>query len=206
MCLNNDQISELTFLARSTKPTENIIGISTTRNHVHAAAGLNWGYNAGTAGLADAYIPVNTDDIAQNSSRFIKTAPNRSISCRWDDGTEMSILVEQNSSYEDGVNQYGKAISSVLQKHIIGDYLRTRIGDRIGRGLVHSDYARRALAEIKQNSINKEEIINAIRNNPTLDQELRDKFITTNDLIAYGRTTISLSILEDGTYYFNFAL
>lgn len=207
MYLNNNQTCELTLLATKPGNVNNIIGIPTRVAQVHAASGLNWGYNAGTASLGDAYIPVNMEDIILARHMFVKPSPvNVPINAVWDDGTEMTLLLEGNGVDLGDGNFYPKQISTYGNKSILGNYLRKRIGKRIERNLVYSPYAINTLAHIKSSYAgNKKAIILAIRNNPVLLQELNDKFITLNDLQKYGRTTISVS-LEDGVYNFDFSV
>ena len=204
MCLNNNQVCNLTLLAIRSKNEGNIIEVPTVSGEVHAAAGLNWGYSSGIPAIGDAYIAVNTENIRSWQDLFIKDRP---INIIWDDGIRMTILAEQNSvGIGDGV-LYGKALSSYGDKSILGDYLRNRIGNEIGINLIHSSYAINEIADIKlRNSGNKKYIQEDIRNNPRLLQELRNKFITLEHLEDYGRTSISVSISEDGTYYFDFSV
>lgn len=203
MCLSNNQVCNLTLLATRSSCEENIIGISTVSGQVHAAAGLNWGYTSGKPVIGNAYIPGNTSDIRACSDLFIKNRPRNII---WDDGTSMTLLAEQNSvGIGDGV-LYGKALSTPGDNSILGNYLRNRIGNRIGINLVHSTYAINTLANIKSSYAgNKEAIILEVSNNPILLRELNEKFITTEHLELYGRTTISVR-LENGVYYFDFSV
>lgn len=202
MCLVNNEVCNLTLLATKSNNENNIIGINTIRDHVHAAAGLNWGYSSGMPAIGDAYISISTSNIRQCSDLFIKNHP---IYVIWDDGTKMTMLAEQNSQgIGDGV-LYGKALSSYRDKSILGNYLRKRIGEKIGKNLIYSDYAKNTLKNLKlTNKGDKEAIKDEIRNTPLLLQELNDKFITLNDLQQYGRTNISVRILENGIYYFDF--
>lgn len=207
MCLNNNQTCELTLLTTKQGSVNNIIGIRTEAINVHAASGLNWGYNAGTASLGDAYIPVNMDDILVARHMFIKPSPvNIPINVVWDDNTEMTLLLEGNGVDLGDGNFYPKQISTYGNKSELGTYLRRRIGSRIGINLEYSTYAISTLATIKSNyAKNKQAIVSEIRNNPTLFQELNDKFITIDHLEEYGRTTISVS-LQGGIYYFDFGV
>lgn len=203
MCLNNN-VCNLTLLATKSNNEENIIGISTKSGGVHAAAGLNWGYTSGLPTLGDAYIPVNTSNIRSCPNLFIKNGP---INIVWDDGTRMTILAEQNSVGIGDGNSYGKALSTYEDKSQLGDYLRHRIGNYIGRDLIYSEYAITTVADIKlRNREDKESIKEEIRSNAILLQELNDKFITIDDLNQYGRTNISVSVSENGTYYFDFSI
>lgn len=204
MCYEHNVVCTLTLLARKSDPTENIIGETTISGQVHAAAGLNWGYSSGRPSIEHAYIPVRKSNILEYSQLFEKNNP---INIIWDDGTTMTLLSEQNGpSIGDGI-QYGKALSTYGNKSILGDYLRNRIGNEIGRNLIFSEYTINTLAEIKKiNSGNKDSIIEEIQNNNILLQELNEKFITLNDLQQYGRTDISVSLLENGIYYFDFSV
>lgn len=210
MCIGNNTSCNLTLLARVSGQTNNIIGIRTTRGEVHAASGLNWGYNAGTAMLGDAYIPVNKNNILGCRNMFIKPNPNSPINVVWDDGTTMELLLEGSGANLNDGNEYPKQISSYTNKSILGDYLRRRIGNRIGRNLLYSQYAISELSRIKSRySGDKNSIINAIRNNQRLFDELNDKFIKIDDLNQYGRTDISVSLVMRGNsqiYYFDFSV
>lgn len=208
MCINNNYTCNLTLLATNPSSTSNIIERPTIPGQVHAASGLNWGYNAGTALLGDAYIPVNRDEIIKARQMFIKPSPvNVPISAVWDDGTKMTLLLEGNGVDLCDGNFYPKQISTYGNKSILGNYLRERIGTRIGRNLVYSPYAINTLASIKSiYAGNKEAIILAIKNNLTLLEELNDKFITLDDLNQYGRTNISVGLEnnEDGNVIYRF--
>lgn len=203
MCLNNN-VCDLTLLAKRSSIEENIIGIFTESGAVHAAAGLNWGYSSGSPRLEDAYIPVNTSNIRSCPNLFIKNSPIKIV---WDDGTRMTILAEQNSIGIGDGNLYGKALSTYEDKSQLGNYLRHRIGIQIGRNLNFSEYAIKTIADIKsRNKKDKESIREEIRSNPILLQELRDKFITLDNLVEYGRTNISVRLLDNGTYFFDFSV
>lgn len=204
MCINNS--CNLTLLATS-PGTRNIIEIPTLVGQVNAASGLNWGYSAGTPILGDAYISVNRNNIIECRNMFIKPSPlNIPIRAVWDDGTEMNLLLEGNGVDLGDGNFYPKQISTSGNKSVLGDYLRRRIGNRIGRDLVYSQYAISTLANIKSHYAgNKEAIKLAIRNNQALFEELNDKLIRIDDLQEYGRTNISVT-LNNGTYYFDFSV
>ncbi|MEG2985620.1 MAG: NgoFVII family restriction endonuclease [Peptostreptococcaceae bacterium] len=180
----------LTLLATS-PGTRNIIGIPILVRQVNATSGLNWGYSAGTPILGDAYILVNINNIIEFRNMFIKSSPlNIPIRAVWDDGTEINLLLEGNGVDLGDGNFYPKQISISGNKSISGDYLR-RIGNRIGRDLVYSQYAISTLANIKSHYAgNKEAIKLVIRNNQALFEDLNDKLIRLDDLQEYGRTNI----------------
>jgi DNA-binding XRE family transcriptional regulator len=205
---DSDQICDITLLGTTQSISSNIIGIPTSKGQVHAASGLNWGYSSGCSSLGDAYIPINKENIIKAKQMFIKPSNvNIPIKSVWDDGEEIMLLLEGVRFNSGDNNIYPKQISSYKNKSAFGNYLRKRIGNQIGRNLIHSSYAISTIADIKsRNSRDKESIKEEIRNNHVLFQELNDKFITLDDLQQYGRTNISVSILEDGTYYFDFSI
>ena len=205
--INDDSVCDLTLLATTQSNTSNIIGISTIKGQVHAASGLNWGYSSGVPLLGDAYIPINKDDIMKARKMFIKTSNvNIPIKAVWDDGKEMTLLLEGVRFNSGDNNIYPKQISSYKNKSEIGNYLRKRIGNKIGRNLEYNEDTINTVAGIKsRNNRNKEAIIKEIQNDTILLKELKDKFITLSDLEKYGRTTVSVK-LKDGVYYFDFSI
>ncbi|MGN1066046.1 MAG: hypothetical protein ACI4QC_11595, partial [Thermoguttaceae bacterium] len=83
----------------------------------------------------------------------------------WDDGTEMTILLEGSRGRKDDDGNkvwYPKQIASCPKKAELGMYIRDRVGIPEG------------------------------------------KAITYDDLIRYGRDTISISLQGEGVYYFDF--
>lgn len=63
------------------------------------------------------------------------------------------------------------------------------------------------MKEIKKlHEQDKPAMVNAIKRDKKLETELKDKFITLDYLLKYGRTDVSISLLEDGTYYFDFSV
>lgn len=202
-----DQKCELTLLATTKGYAKNIIGISTTKGQVHAAAGLNWGYSSGAPLLGDAYIPINKDDILKSGQMFIKPSNvNIPIKAIWDDGKEMTLLLEGVRFNSSDNKIYPKQISSYKNKSEIGNYLRKRIGDKIGKDLEFSQDTVKILSSIKsRNNKNKDAIVEEINKNSSLITELSEKFISLSDLKKYGRTTVTVR-LKEGVYYFDFSV
>jgi hypothetical protein len=102
----------------------------------------------------------------------------------WDDGTEMQMLLEGNQTV-DGVI-YPKQISTYKNKAEVGIYLRKRIGEKIGLDLTIPE------------ELSKTEF----RANADL---YKDKLITREMLDKYGRTSITIKLIGDSTYYFDFS-
>ena len=204
---DGEQVCELTLLATTKSNTSNIIGKSTVKGEVPAASGLNWGYSSGVTLLEDAYIPINRGDIKKAGEMFIKSSNvNIPITAIWDDGTKMKLLLEGVRFNSGDNNIYPKQISSYQNKSNLGNYLRKRIGNKIGKNLEYSENTINIVADIKsRNNRNKEGIIEEIQNNNALLKELNDKFITLNYLEQYGRTTVSVK-LEDGIYELDFSV
>ncbi|CUO39944.1 restriction endonuclease PLD domain-containing protein [Clostridium paraputrificum] len=94
--------------------------------NVHSMAGLNWGYSNGHVCENDAYIPIKANVIRSNLTLFNPITENNIIYVTWDDGTEMTCLLE-GSQIINSVT-YPKQISSYNDKSILGVYLRERLG------------------------------------------------------------------------------
>jgi HKD family nuclease len=205
----SDKVCNLTLLANQSKNVKNLIEIPTVRGQVQAAAGLNWGYTAGNPSIEHAYIQIDESNIEEAPELF-PTRPKsekKPIEAIWDDGTTMLLSLEGNGpEVEDGIF-YPKQVSTYKNKSKIGIYLRKRIGDKIGKNLIYSDYAIKKMKEIKKlHAQDKPAMVKAIKGDKKLESELKDKFITLDYLLKYGRTDVSVSLLEDGTYYFDFSI
>ena len=148
------------------------------------ASGINWGMaklSGSHVNINDAYIPIPADSVDKYPQLFPvkQTAPlnltsvfreghrhNDTVEVIWDDGTEMTILLEGSRGRNDNYGNkvwYPKQIASSPSKAELGKYIRNRL--KIPEG----------------NSI------------------------TYDDLIRYGRDTISISLQGEGIYYFDFA-
>src|SRR5699024_2396120 len=102
---------------------------------------------------------------------------------------------------------YPKQISTYKNKSELGTYIRKRIGDKIGKNLVHSQESIMKLKKLKKEySGNKDGIIEAIKKDSELEKELRDKFITNKHLEEYGRYDITVKLLTEGIYSFDFSV
>jgi hypothetical protein len=107
---------------------------------IHDAHGLNWGQNLDNhTNPRDASIPIRVSHIRNYPHLFPpkQDAPQRTdggrqqrqndaIELVWDDGRIMEGLLE-GSQPVDGLN-YPKQIASFPTKHILGDYIRQRLG------------------------------------------------------------------------------
>lgn len=170
---------KLKLLASRGCTKKNIIGLSTNSGDVHAAGGLNWGYSNGLPKIEDAYITLPKSKLNQNPLFF----NNQSIiTAEWDDGMIMQLHLEGHDGHNPSTP---KQIASLNCKSILGKYLRERIGSRIGKNLLFTNYQ----------GINKNRIPNTI---------LNDKFITLNDLNNYGRIDIEITPMINGNFKFNF--
>lgn len=206
---DSNKVCNLTLLAKKSNSEKNIIGIPTTGGQVHAAAGLNWGYTSGKPSIEHAYIKIDKKNIEKYPELF-PTKPKgekKPIEVIWDDGTTMLLSLEGNGEkVEDGIF-YPKQVSTYKNKSKIGIYLRKRIGKKIGKNLIYTNYAIKKVKDIKKlYKKDKQSIIKEIKKDKILKAELQDKFITLDDLNKYGRSDISVSILDDGTYYFDFSV
>ena len=191
----------LFFVASRSDSKMNIIGRRTRKNEVQAAAGLNWGYSNALPKLGDCYIPIQGSTV---ESLEIGEKNNEYYECIFDDGFRCNIRLEGNGPYKDGI-QYPKQISAYQDKNLLGQYFRRRIGNRIGRNLVFSDYAIERVNRIKnENRGDSESIRNQIRRDSRLLMELEEKFITSDDLELYGRTYVEVSVDQFGSYHMNF--
>lgn len=170
---------------------------------------MNWGYTAGKPSIEHAYIQIDESNIEEAPELFPARpkSEKKPIEAIWDDGTTMLLSLEGNGQkVEDGIF-YPKQISTYKNKSKIGIYLRKRIGDKIGKDLIYSDYAIKKMKNIKKlHNKNKLSMIKEIKGDKKLEAELKDKFITLDYLLKYGRTDVSISLLEDGTYYFDFSV
>ena len=95
----------------------------------------------------------------------------------------MQMLLEGTQTIDDVY--YPKQISTYKSKKELGLYLRKRIGDKIGMDLV-----------IPVDS--KDEF----RNNIDI---YKDKLINKEMLDRYGRSSINIKLIGEGTYYFDFS-
>lgn len=200
---------KLSLLSNTDGKGENILGIRNNKGEVHAAAGLNWGYSAGTPILGDAYIPITRKNVEESSGILpIKSkGENHPIEVIWDDGTKMLLLLEGNGARVDDEHFYPKQVSTYKNKSELGNYIRKRVGTKIGTNLIYSQYSIDNLKKIKKNNKgNKEEIIEEIKRDMYLEDELLDKFITLDHLKRYGRTDISVELDENGIYRFDFSV
>ena len=181
----NSKEVEISLLATRSGGAENLLGEITNPGEVHKAAGLNWGFSNGLSLPNDAYIKIPSQLIRENALLFPpkRTDSNEYIDVIWDDGTKMQMLLEGTQTI-DNVD-YPKQISTYKNKKELGIYLRNRIGKKIGKDLI-----------IPIES--KEEF----KNNVTL---YKDKLIDKEMLDKYGRSSINIKLIGEGTYYFDFS-
>lgn len=102
----------------------NINLFSSKTNEVQLKAGLNWGFSKGNVRTGDAYIALNREFFKKNLSFFPDNG--KSINVVWDDGTEMTLLLEGTQKI-DGITK-PKQISTHKNKSELGIYLRNRLG------------------------------------------------------------------------------
>ena len=176
---------EISLLASRSGGGENLLGELTSPGDVHKAAGLNWGFSNGLSLPNDAYIKIPAQLVKENPLLFPpkRTEKNEYIDVIWDDGTKMQMLLEGTQTIDDVY--YPKQISTYKSKKELGLYLRKRIGDKIGMDLV-----------IPVDS--KDEF----RNNIDI---YKDKLINKEMLDRYGRSSINIKLIGEGTYYFDFS-
>lgn len=126
------------------------------------SSGINWGMAKLTGShvnINDAYIPipaesadhypqmfpvkqagpVNLENVAREKHRH-----NDTVEVIWDDGMEMTVLLEGNRGrIDENGNKiwYPKQIASSPRKAELGEYLRKRIGVPEGKAITYSDLA-----------------------------------------------------------------
>lgn len=186
---------KLSLLSNRKTNKKNIVGISTVKGGVGASSGLNWGFSNGLPLLSDAYIAI--------SSEFIKNHPgiipeknkdeNIPIEVVWDDGETMLMLLEGNQKINDKL--YPKQISTYKSKSLLGKYLRTRIGNKINKDLMFNEEEVKLVRELKKSKNFKDE---------SFKNKIKEKFITTEILKEYGRTSIKIEKLGDNNFGFDF--
>ena len=177
----------LSFLSSCQGTTKNIVGVKTKRGGVPVAASLNWGFSNGAPSPNDAYIKIPAKCIRENPLIFPQKNKNINlpIDVIWDDGTEMQMLLEGNMTIDGCI--YPKQISTYKDKSEIGVYLRRRIGEKIDKDLVIPENLSKT-------------------NFRTVVNDYKDKLITKEMLQAYGRTNITIKVIGDKTYYFDFSV
>ena len=151
---------------------------------IPSSSGINWGMAKLTGShvnINDAYIPIPAEHVDHYPQMFPakQAAPkdlesvfreghrhNDTVEVIWDDGTEMTVLLEGSRGRNDDKGNkiwYPKQVASSPRKAEMGKYLRKRLGIQEG------------------------------------------KAISYDDLVKYGRDTISISIQGEGIYYFDFS-
>lgn len=128
--------------------------INPSTGQVQNTHGLNWGQNQSNHTRPDdANIPIRTDHIRhfpnlfppkQLSSHQSGGRPNRhndSIEILWDDGVQMTAVLEGTQSIANfnPNNIYPKQICSFPSKDELGRYLRTRLGVASGQPVSRND-------------------------------------------------------------------
>lgn len=176
----------ISLLAGKGVGVKNIVGVNTVGGGVHSASGLNWGFSNGDSSPNDAYIKITSAHVRNNPLLFPQknSEKNMPIDVVWDDGTEMQMLLEGNQTV-DGVI-YPKQISTYKNKAEVGIYLRKRIGEKIGVDL-----------SIPEELSKADFVANAAT--------YKEKLITREMLDKYGRTSITIKLIGDRTYYFDFS-
>ena len=130
----------------------------------------------------------------------------------------MSISFEGNQGNIYG--DYPKQISSYPNKHILGDYLRQRISNKIGINLVTTDeendfrktfYHNHPISKYKSlNDFEKRTFFEEYANKKgkiDLYKSIKAKFITMDHLNKYGRHNIDLTKTEDDdTFFIDFSV
>lgn len=181
--INNGAV-RLSLLASRTVNKQNIIGVATLRDSVHAASGLNWGFSHGDSTPNSAYIRLSKDIVTNTFFAIPHANTNRRIiDAIWDDGIQMKILLE--GSQDNNGTLFPKQMSSAGDKNILGRYLRTRIQNRINRTLVFSQNVTKPV----------------LKSNPI---QYSSHFITLSDLNLYGRTDI-IATMINGVLHLDFS-
>ncbi|WZU00787.1 NgoFVII family restriction endonuclease [Erysipelothrix sp. D19-032] len=137
----------LTLLSTRSGNRTNIIGHTTTSGNVHVGGGLNWGYNNGTTKLLSAYIPFNVNEYRLWTATFGPLPINNLIDVEWDDGTKMRLRFQVKR------NGLPKQLSTPGDNTILGEYLRKRIGLKIGQNLIHNTFSIQEVSQLKKRTI-----------------------------------------------------
>lgn len=176
----------ISLLASRSGGSENIVGVSTLPGMVHSGAGLNWGFSNGLPKPNDAYIKIPKEQIRNSTLLFPPKSEdiNEPIDVVWDDGTEMQMLLEGCQDVDGKI--YPKQIGTYKNKSELGLYLRKRIGEKIGVDL------------IIPTELSKEQFVKD-------SQKYASKLITKEMLDNYGRTFVTIKLIGEKTYYFDFS-
>ena len=158
---------------------------SLRNNQVHEKGGLNWGFSSGHVAEGDGYIALPKSIIKDNPNLFKPYDQNyQSDSARKRNSDPVEIIWDDGyvmpASFE-GVNTidgmtYPKQITSYSAK------IPRLDGKRISKKSILGRYLRKRLGV----SVNH--------------------LITMEDLNNYGRTDITLSLIEEGVYYADFSV
>ncbi|GAA0355455.1 NgoFVII family restriction endonuclease [Alkalibacterium iburiense] len=165
--------------------SENKSGIK----RIYPKSGVNWGRSSGNVAPGDAYIRITKDIIRDHPTVFKPYDPNyknkhnnkkkqsEPIEIIWDDGFTMEASLEGSQDGKDG-KKYPKHLTSYsIKRPQLEDGTQISAKSILGRYL-------RSRMGIKD-----------------LNYE-----ITYEDLISYGRDTITLSFIEEGLFYCDFSV
>jgi hypothetical protein len=191
----------LSFLTNRGTNQKNIVGISTSARNTGMGSMLNWGFSKGLPLLSDAYIPISSQFIQNNLGLIPPKSKKENIPVEviWDDGEKMIMLLEGNYMGRDG-KLYPKQIGAYGDKSKLGVYLRKRISKKIGKNMVFTSEEIEYVKKFKSGNI------------PSLEQDMglynsiKSKLITKDILGSYGRTDISITKIQEGTYRFDFSV
>ena len=156
---------------------------------IHSKSGINWGRSTGHVAIGDAYIAI-TQDLIKNHGilfkpydpkyeyeRTKKKRQSEPIEIIWDDGFTMEASLEGSQRGLDG-KVYPKNLTSFSVNRI---YLKD--GTPISAKSILGRYLRKRMGI---DDLNYQ--------------------ITYEDLLNYGRDTITFSLIEEGLYYCDFSL
>lgn len=117
---------------------------------VGTKSGLNWCHANANVNQQDAYIAITKQFIKENVNFFPEHGSV--IHVKWDDGTEMSCLMEGKQKIDNQV--FYKQISSYNDKSVLGTYLRNRLNVSVDEVISLEDlqrYGRTNIDVIKVN-------------------------------------------------------
>ena len=135
-----------------------LISLLDKRGEMPKKSGINWGQNPlNHTKQNDAYIPIRIDHIRAFPSFFPPkkyvdemVVGNDPVELIWDDGCVMSGLLEGSQGSH---IKYPKQISSFPSKSILGEYIRNRIGVKLGSLVTKGDLENYGRTDIKVSMI-----------------------------------------------------
>ena len=108
---------------------------------VQKCHGLNWGQNSGNHTTSDdACIAIRAEAIRNDPHLFPPVGHIKEINVIWDDGVEMTMLLEGTQKINGLV--YPKQMSVKHSKKALGEYIKNRMGIPLGQPIWKEDLTR----------------------------------------------------------------